>query len=186
MTRSIKRCRVKHIKHRSTLLLLALIISCGSDSTTKMKASSEYLYDNEIFNPEISIYQEEYLVISSTSRKLTKNEGKDALLTGEVVSKFFNEDGSHISTLYSDSAIVESVSNNLRAFGNVTVISDSGYTLKSDQILWDNQYKLITSEDSVLLTDKSKNTIKGIGFESDMDLTNYKIFKFIGNFKETE
>ena len=101
-------------------------------------------------------------------------------------SKFFNEDGSHISTLYSDAAIVESVSNNLRAFGNVTVISDSGYTLKSDQILWDNQYKLITSEDSVLLTDKSKNTIKGIGFESDMDLTNYKIFKFIGNFEETK
>ena len=186
MTRSMKRCIVKHIKHRSILLLSALIISCGSDSNVKMKASSEHLYDNEIFNPEISIYQEQDLVISSTSRKLIKNEWKDAILTGDVVSKFFNEDGSHISTLYSDSAIVESVSNNLRAFGNVTVISDSGYTLKSDQILWDNQYKLITSEDSVLLTDKSKNTIKGIGFESDMDLTNYKIFKFIGNFEETK
>ena len=144
MTRSIKRCRVKHIKHRSTLLLSALIISCGSDSDAKREAPSEHLYDNEIFNPEISIYQEQELVISSTSKKLIKNEGKDAILTGDVVSKFFNEDGSHISTLYSDSAIVESVSNNLRAYGNVTVVSDSGYTLKSDQILWDNQYKLIT------------------------------------------
>ena len=177
MTRSMKRCRVKHIKHRSILLLSALIISCGSDSNAKMKAPSEHLYDNEIFNPEISIYQEQDLVISSTSRKLIKDEGKDAILTGEVVSKFYNEDGSHISTLYSDSAIVENVSNNLRAYGNVTVVSDSGYTLKSDQILWDNQYKLITSEDSVLLTDKSKNTIKGIGFESDMDLSQWKIKK---------
>ena len=108
----------------------------------------------------------------------------DAILIGNVVSNFFDEDGGHITTLHSDSAIVENISNNLRAFGNVTVISDSGYTLKSNQIMWNNQYKLITSEDSILLTDITGNNIRGVGFESDMDLTNYKIYKFIGSFEE--
>ncbi len=50
--------------------------------------------------------------------------------------------------------------------------------------MWNNQYKLITSEDSILLTDITGNNIRGVGFESDMDLTNYKIYKFIGSFEE--
>ena len=78
------------------------------------------------------------------------------------------------------------MSNNLRAYGNVRVISDSGYTLISEEIMWDNQYKLITSQDSVTFTDRSNTMFKGVGFESDIDLTNYKIFKFIGSFEDSE
>ena len=189
MTRSMGKWKKKSIKRRYFFLICVactLLISCGSDGLPKEGVSSDNLHDNEILNPRISIYQEKDMVISATSKKLIREDGEDAILTGEVISKFFNDEGLHISTLYSDSAIVENVSNNLRAYGNVTVVSDSGYTLQSDQILWDNQYKLITSEDSVLLTDKLNNTITGVGFESDMDLTNYKIFKFIGNFEETK
>ena len=182
----MKRFGGQHTESIWVLLFSALALSCSSDSASQIKASPDHMYDNEIFNPEISIFQEQDLTVSATSKKLIKDEGEDAILSGEVVSKFYNEEGSHISTLYSDSAVVENVSSNLRAYGNVTVVSDSGYTLKSNQILWDNQYKLITSEDSVLFTDINMNTIKGIGFKSDMDLTNYKIFKFIGSFKGTK
>ena len=162
------------------------MIACSPNTESKTIDSSKKLFDNEIYKPKISIYQDEALAVFSISQKLIKDDGEDAILVGDVVSKFFNEEGGHISTLYSDTAIVENVSNNLRAFGNVTVVSDSGYTLKSKQILWNNQYKLITSEDSILLTDKLDNKIRGVGFESDMDLTNYKIFQFIGSYKETK
>ena len=57
------------------------------------------------------------------------------------------------------------------------MVSDSGYVLLSDQINWDNQYKLITSKDSVTFTDRSNTTVMGVGFESDMDLTKWKIKK---------
>lgn len=172
------------MEHRYWILPCVLILACSSDTDSHLKLNSETLYDNEIYDPKISIYQDEGLAVSSTANKLIKDDGKDAILIGNVISKFFDEEGGHISTLYSDSAIVENVSNNLKAFGNVTVVSDSGYTLKSNQILWNNQYKLITSEDSILLTDEAENNIRGVGFESDMDLTNYKIFKFIGSFEE--
>ena len=171
---------------RPEFIFLLFILSCGSESETQLESIPAQMYDNEILNPRISIHQEENIVIHSTSDKLFKDEGEDAILVGEVVSKFFNDDGVHISTLYSDSAIVENISNNLRAYGNVRVISDSGYTLISEEIMWDNQYKLITSQDSVTFTDKSNTMIKGVGFESDMDLTNYKIFKFIGSFEDSE
>ena len=58
-------------------------------------------------------------VIYATANTLFKDEGEDAVLIGDVISNFFNDSGEHISTLYSDSAIVESFTNNLKAFGNV-------------------------------------------------------------------
>ena len=180
------KCARKHIKHRTYICFFITIIACNFDSKVNSKLINESIYDNEIINPKINIFQDKYLTVSSNSNRLVKDDGKDAVLIGNVVSDFFNEEGKHITTLYSDSAIVENISNNLKAFGNVTVVSDSGFTLKSNEILWNNQYKLITSEDSILLTDKSNNEIRGIGFESDIDLTNYKIFKFIGSFKESE
>ena len=177
-------CTKKRTEHKYLLLLYILIAACSSDTDHQTQTNSDTLYDNEIYNPKISIYQDKDLAVSSNSKKLIKDDGQDAILIGDVISRFFDDEGGHISTLYSDSAIVENVSNNLRAFGNVTVVSDSGYTLKSREIIWNNQYKLITSEDSILLTDESGNNIRGVGFQSDMDLTNYKIFKFIGSFKE--
>jgi len=169
-----------------SLFIAMFLVSCGSESNLDLEAEPTQVYDSEVTNPRVNIYQQDNMVVQSTSKKLLKNDGEDATLVGDVVAKFFNDDGVYISTLYSDSAIVENISNNLRAYGNVKVVSDSGYTLLSDQINWDNQYKLITSKDSVTFTDKSNTTVMGVGFESDMDLTNYKIFQFIGSFEDSE
>ena len=169
-----------------SLFICAFLLSCGSESNLDLESEPNQIYDNEVTNPRVNIYQQGNIVIESTSEKLFKNDGDDAMLVGKVVAKFFNDDGVYISTLFSDSAIVENISNNLRAYGSVKVISDSGYTLLSDQINWNNQYKLITSKDSVTFTDRSNTTVMGVGFESDMDLTNYKIFKFIGNFEDSK
>ena len=180
------KCPKTRIKLRVYICFLIALFACNQNSGINSKSNNKNTYDNEIFNPKINIFQDKHLAVSSHSDRLIKDDGKDAILIGNVVSNFFNEEGRRITTLYSDSAIVENFSNNLKALGNVTVISDSGFTLKSNEILWNNQYKLITSKDSILLTDQSNNKIRGVGFESDMDLTNYKIFKFIGSFKESD
>ena len=104
------RCIKQYIEARTYLLLAALFLSCSSDDI-KIN-SSELIYDNEIYSPKISIYQNKSVVISAISEKLLKDEGKDAILAGNVVSNFFNEEGLHVSTLYSDSAIIENFSNN--------------------------------------------------------------------------
>ena len=162
---------------------LALFIGCSSSEQVDLNDSA-LIYENEIYNPEISIYQKEKIVISATSKKLLKDEGSDAILCGMVNSRFFNEDGKHISTLYSDSATIENITNNLEAFGNVRVISDSGFTLISNRIFWNNQYKLVTSNDSVIFATPSKDTLYGVGFESDIDLSHAKVYKPFGIVKE--
>ena len=181
MKNKLNKERVKKIN--LYLLILILFFGCSSNDEVDVNLSS-LTYDNEIYNPQISIYQNERVVISATSKKLLKDEGKDALLSGMVKSKFFNEDGNHISTLYSDSATIENITNNLKAFGNVKVISDSGFILLSNRILWNNQYKLVTSQDSVIFTTPSEDTLYGIGFESDIDLTHAKVYKPFGIVKE--
>jgi lipopolysaccharide assembly outer membrane protein LptD (OstA) len=82
-----------------------------------------------------------------------------------------------MSVLYSDSARFNQRTNNLTAIGNVIVVSDSGFTLSSHTITWDNQYKLIHTEEHVMFTTTTLDTMYGIGFESDMDLSQWKIKK---------
>ena len=162
----MKKCIVKYIKLSIYLLLGLSIISCSKENNN-ISTPEQVRSDNEISNPKIHIYQEENKIIYATARELFKDEGKDAILIGDVVSNFYNDNGSHISTLYSDTAIVENFSNNLEAFGNVKVMSDSGYTLFSNRIYWNNQYKLVTSDDSVMFTNSFMDTMYGVGFESD-------------------
>ena len=168
-----------YILHYFILFLFAC-----SDRGEDYSPKSYLAYDNEISHPKISIYQDKHLVVRSTSKKLLKNDNDDAILVGNVVADFYNDQGLHRSRLYSDSARVENISNNLRALGNVRVVSDSGYVLFSNEIYWNNQYKLVTSDDSVMFTNLDLDTLYGVGFESNMDLTNSKIYKPYGILNE--
>ena len=97
-----------------------------------------------------------------------------------MIFSLYNDEGDHISILYSDSARIDEQNNNLQANGNVYVISDSGYTLTTSELLWDNRYEMIVAEDSVMFTHPEGDTLYGIGFESEIDLERFKIFRPFG------
>ena len=181
MKNNLNKDKTRNIK--LYLFAFVVLIACSSSDQIDLD-DSVLIYENEIHNPHISIYQKEKVVINATALKLLKDDGKDAILCGMVNSKFFNEGGRHISTLYSDSATIEDMTNNLEAFGNVKVVSDSGFVLTSDRIFWNNQYKLVTSNDSVVFTTPNQDTLYGVGFESDIDLTHAKVYKPFGIVKE--
>ena len=130
-----------------------------------------------IKNPEIIITRKDFRVVVAKADILVEGNDEDAILRDNVIADFFDDLGQHMSILYSDSARFNQKNNNLYAMGNVFVVSDSGYTLSTKSIMWDNQYKLIESQDSVMFTTPEKDTMYGIGFESDMDLSEWKIYK---------
>ena len=166
------------------LMMIPLFISCTSKVDDKNDASSEELIENEIWNPVIILSRKEAKIVSARSDKLYKNTNQMALLVGNVEADFYNEDGNHISILYSDSARINEQNNNLHANGNVYVLSDSGYSLTTSEILWDNRYEMIIAEDSVMFTTIEGDTLYGIGFESDIDLERWKIFRPFGIARE--
>ena len=119
-------------------------------------------------------------MIEANSKYLYKNDQEDAILYGDVKTHFFNEKNEHISKLTSDTITINELNNNFNAIGNVVFISDSGLTLKTKSLYWDHQYKLVISNDSVEFTTKKNDTLYGVGFESDMDLSQWKILKPTG------
>ena len=166
------------------MLFPVLLLFCRSKVENNSRADSIELTENEIWNPVIILSREEDKIVEAKSEKLYKNNNADALLVGNVEVNFFNNEGQHISILYSDSARINEQNNNLRANGNVYVVSDSGFTLTTNEILWDNRYKMIVAEDSVMFTTTEGDTLYGVGFESDMDLEQWRIFRIFGVTRE--
>ncbi len=56
------------------------------------------------------------------------------------------------------------------------VVSDSGETLFTEELLWNNKLQKIISEVDVMITTET-DTLYGIGFESDAGLSSWTIKK---------
>jgi len=112
---------------------------------------------------------------------------------GNVRAEFYSSDttASVISSiLYSDSARISNMYNNMTAEGNVVIYSPTtDLMLLGNKVLWDNRAKRILSEDNVTIVkitdnDKSPCIQKSVGFESDMDLSNYIFYNIKGQIGE--
>jgi len=101
-------------------------------------------------------------------------------LDAGVVVDFFNEQGVHTSKLISNKGRLDEATNNIEAFGNVVVVSDTGITLTTDRLRWDNSIEKIVSNDFVTIVTAEQDTFHGNGFESDQNLENWHITGFSG------
>ncbi len=154
--------------------------SCHSSIESNVKQSFVENQENEMWNPIIIFTQKEKKIVKAKSEKLYKNHDESSVLIGNVEVDFYDDTGSRISILYADTARINEQTNDLNANGNVYVVSDSGYTLSTNRITWNNSYKMIVSEDSVMFTTIEGDTLYGVGFESDSDLEEWRIFKPFG------
>ncbi len=98
---------------------------------------------------------------------------------------FFNDSGNHTSYLTADSGIVNNQTNDLEAIGNVYAHSDSGTSLWTQQLFWNSKTQKVTSNIFVRIV-SPKETLQGVGFESDRDLRNYRIFNVSGEAKGSQ
>jgi lipopolysaccharide export system protein LptC len=102
-------------------------------------------------------------------------EGKETLLDSGVQVDFYNQEQQKTTTLTSKRGKVDDATKNLYAMDSVVAVSDSGVTVKTDELMWRNSDAKIVSDKFVtILTDKEK--IQGYGFESNQNLTKYVIY----------
>ena len=169
------------------MISFILFISCNSveDVSLDIKGVSDF-DENEIGNPRIVISRENVLLVKATSNSLVKNQESNAVLQGLVKADFFNEEEIYTTNLKSTVAEIEEERDYLIAIGNVVVLSDSGVTLYTDTLSWDNVKEKVFTDDRVVFITEEKDTLYGIGFESDIELNNWKILKPTGVFHEDE
>ncbi len=161
-----------------TVFGLALLMACGKSSIMKQRGASREMFpDQESWESTIIISRGNRLVARAESRRMIKNQNRQvAHLLGDVNVDFYNEEGQHVSLLLADSAEFHLETHKLSANGNVIIHSDSGLVLLTERLDWNDQYDMLYTNDSVVFASNESDTLYGIGFESDVDLTHWKIF----------
>ena len=99
---------------------------------------------------------------------------------GGVEVDFYNAEGKHSSNVKSKRGTLYEPNNDVEAIENVIVVSDSGMTLRSERLRWDQQQQKIFTNDFVVITTAERDTLWGHGFESDQSMKNWSILRPTG------
>lgn len=106
----------------------------------------------------------------------------------ELNVKFYSSSGEYFSELWADSGTIDMESNDMRAIGDVVVLTDDSLKLETESLAWDEKKQEISTEDSVTFFQRNK-TVRGKGLISDPGLQDVVILAPTGRFeqkKETE
>jgi len=159
-------------------IFILVIVSSGlmmcsapeeQEQTVPGQRPTQESWDSEIYLTELG---ERHATIQAGH--LAQYEDKEMVILNEDVKTDFFRENKHSSTLVADSAVVFRNTNVMRAFGQVVVESDSGITLYTERLAYDPDTEKITADTAVTLTTET-DTLHGIGFESNSDLTEWVI-----------
>jgi LPS export ABC transporter protein LptC len=157
-----------------------ILISCSSPVNQTQQEVGEIVDkpDQMSWNVDITISHSGKLRANIKSDYLEQYAEKSTIsLENNVKIDFYNNEEELISNLFADKASINERVNFLQATDNVIVQSDSGVTLFTDTLTWDNEQEIIFTEDSVMITTTSNDTLYGIGFQSDVNMEQWKILK---------
>ena len=162
------------MKHFIYFLFL-LLFSCSEKNNGNLP-SSEGIPDQESWGVTIIMTHDGLMRAEVKSGHLKKyNEQEYIVLDSSVVVDFFDLQGRHTSTLFSEKAEINEKSNDMLAIGNVIAKSDSGITLFTETLRWIAEDEKLFTKDSIMITTLDKDTLFGKGFESNADLENWRI-----------
>lgn len=112
----------------------------------------------------ISVYKNKQITVIDSSAKVE-----------------FYKYGVLVSTLYGKSGMVDDRTKDIEIYDSVYVINNEGSELKTQKLKWNNKTQTVSSDVFVEIKTPTE-TVQGIGFESDQNLKNYKIFNVSGTF----
>jgi len=162
-----------------------VLFACSNVESDKLGETREGLPDAESWNATITLTNKGSKRAIIKSGHLEKYQQRQYILLDQNVdADFFNENEIYTSNLKSEIAEIDESKDFLIAMGNVVVVSDSGVTLYTDTLSWDNVDEKVFTDDSVVFITEQNDTLYGIGFKSDIELNNWEIMQPTGVFHE--
>ncbi len=166
-----------------SLLMFVLIVSFHGCDLDKEKAipeasdGSEYP-SQEGWNSKIYISNAGRLQAKVHYGHMIKYDSQKLYLFDEGVEiDFYDVEGNHTSHLISERGEYFETTEDVIGKGNVVVVSDSGLTLRTEELRWNNRREKIISDTLIMLTTPEHDTLYGMGFESNADLSHRVIHK---------
>ena len=170
---------------RKILFFFVFIIGCEVSGVKRSGEFREGRPDAESWDAIITLTNQGIKRAVIRAGHLEKyNERQYILLNEKVDADFFNDEEIYTTNLKSKIAEIDEEEDFLIAIGDVIVLSDSGVTLFTDTLSWDNHREKVYTDDRVIFITEEQDTLYGIGFESDVELDNWKILKPTGVFHE--
>jgi LPS export ABC transporter protein LptC len=158
-----------------------LLVSCAEVSIppAPTKRAAE-VPDEELWDATISYTRNGIPVATIQAGHIAKFSRRSVTyLDSGITVDFFNDEGKHTTRLTADKGQVDEIRKDMLATGHVVAITDSGATLKTPSLRWDNNARKIVSDAEVVMT-TTTDTLYGIGFVSDEHLSNWEIQKPTG------
>ena len=171
--------------------ILIMISACSEEAIKPQiddSINEEEIPSQESWNAEIFFTEEGELRAIVFADHLRKYDKRKLTYLEGVKIDFYNEFEVKTSTLTSKSGRVDDSTRDMYAIDSVVAVNDSsGTTLLTDELIWRNRDKKITTDKFVTLISE-KEKMEGYGFESDQNLDNYVIYKitYITNIEENE
>lgn len=163
-----------------SLIGILLLFGCSTPVETSEQDNGEPVEKPEqmSWDVNISITHAGKLRANIKADYLEQYESKSTIFLQENVKiNFYNNEEKLISSLLANKANINERINYLQATDNIIVESDSGVTLFTDTLTWDNEKEIIFTNDSVMITTESNDTLYGIGFQSDINMEQWKILQ---------
>ena len=130
---------------------ICFIFGCQVSELERSGKSRQGLPDAESWNATITLTNKGAKRAVIRAGHLEKyNERQYILLNEEVDADFFNENEVYTTNLKSKIAEVDEEEDFLIAIGDVIVVSDSGVTLFTDTLSWDNVREKVYTDDKVI------------------------------------
>jgi LPS export ABC transporter protein LptC len=169
---------------RALLLLVSLtfLASCANDAKVQPAVVPTVIPEEEpsqtSFDTKIRFTNEGLSrAILGAGRIRVYDKRRQTVLDSSVQVDFFDREGKHSSVLTAGWANINDQTKFMVAYDSVKIVSDSGTTVYTDSLTWNNETQRINSPANVKIVEKSGRVTTGRGFESDQSLTNYKILK---------
>ena len=137
--------------------------------------------DQEMWNFDVKVTKNGKLDAHlKAGHMLYFSDKSQSVMNEGVLVDFYDKDGKLASTLTSDSGLFNEKNQDVKAIRNVVVNSDSGVTLFTEELAFDQAKEKIFTDRDVKITTTKGDTFYGIGFESDPQLRFWEIKKLRG------
>lgn len=176
---------------RKIFIIFMLIINfflsqCGKVTeekyTSEINMKLEENPDQFAKDVHVEFYDSTYLRAKLWARtgKVYQQRGETWLYDSIVVEFFSKTTQQRQSTLTADSAKINDRTKDMYAYGKVIVVADSPrIVLRTSFLEWRNKFQRLYSNEYVEISSPEEE-VRGFGFESDLNLVNYRIFKVSG------
>lgn len=164
------------------IFIMSSLISCEDKfKPLQISESTDDLPSQESWNSTVKFSDSGNVkaVLKAGHILVYSSKGFTLIDSGAVVD--FYKDGVIASTLSGRKGKINDKTRDIEIYDSVHVVNTEGSELKTEKLLWTNATQRVSSDQFVSIKTPSE-TIEGIGFESDQNLKNYKIYKVSGTF----